>query len=85
MFKANLYLILSGHGMLKDILNNPILRMLIGFILLYTSGVEVFRDLMSAESIKVGAHHGVFIYAIFHILDNLPDALEGMSDLTGEK
>lgn len=64
--------------MLKKIVCSPYLNFLAGFILLITSGIEVFE---SIESTKVGTHHGVFIYAIIHIVKSIPEILHGLDDI----
>ena len=35
-------------------------------------------ELKELEEIKMGAHHGVIIFSIMHILKTLPDIFEGL-------
>ena len=64
--------------MLKKIVNSPYLNLVAGFILLTTAGVEIFE---SIETHTIGAHHGVFIYAVVHILKSIPEILHGLDDI----
>ena len=51
---------------------------MVGILLLYSGiyeTVEVFRD---SEDVKVGAHHGVILFSILHILKTVPDFFEGL-------
>lgn len=68
--------------MLKTILNHPILHFIVGCILLYTCGVEIIRDIRSAEEAEIGAHHGVALYALLHILTTLPEVYKGLSHVS---
>ena len=68
--------------MLKTILNHPVLHLLVGCILLYTCGVEIIRDIESAEQAEIGAHHGVALYALLHILTTLPEVYKGLSHVS---
>ena len=36
------------------------------------------HELKELEEFKMGAHHGVIIFAIMHILKTLPDVFEGL-------
>lgn len=66
--------------MLKNILNDPKLKLLIGFILLCTSGNEVLESFHAAE-IKIGTHHGVMLYSLFEVFKTLPEVFEGIDDI----
>jgi len=39
---------------------------------------EAMSELKELEEIKMGAHHGVIIFSIMHILKTLPDIFEGL-------
>ena len=71
--------------MLKASLNSPILKLVIGLILLYTSGMQVFRELQSDETMLIGVHHGVLLYALLNVLKTLPEIFEGASYATGKE
>jgi len=58
------------------------LNLITGLILLATSFYEILH---SVETV-VGTQHGVFIFAIVHILKTLPDIMHGMEAIDeGEK
>ena len=71
--------------MLKASLNSPTLKLIIGLILLYTSSMEVFRELQSDEPMLIGAHHGVLLFALLHVLKALPDIFDGVSDVSNKE
>lgn len=70
---------------LAKIAGSPIIALLSGLILIYTSGSEIFDSM--DEAIKVGAHHGVFLLGILQLFKALPEIVEGTKKLSeaGEK
>ena len=64
--------------MLKKIVNSPYLNILAGVILLITAGIEIFE---SMEQPEIGMHHGIFVYAIVHILKSIPEIMHGLDDI----
>jgi len=70
---------------LKYLAYNPILNLISGLVLLASAGYEVFDILKETNEIVlspgIGVHHGVFIFAIIHILKALPDVMEGLEEL----
>lgn len=67
--------------MLKKIIDSPVLKLLVGIILLYTSGAEVWHQYQESKEVVVGAHHGIVVFALVHILKTLPDIMEGFEDI----
>lgn len=70
--------------LLKRIADNPHLNLVSGFILLTTSGCEIWRTLGEG---KVGAHHGIAFFGLVQIVQSLPHILhatEQLSKLDGE-
>ncbi len=68
---------------IKKIAQSPYLNILAGIVLLLTAGYEVVT---SIEEELLGAHHGVFFYAIVSIFRCLPEFMHGIEDLEkGEK
>jgi hypothetical protein len=65
--------------MMEKIANNPLLNLLSGIILLVSAGYETWDTL---EQFSLGAHHGVLVFSLFHILQTLPDLLEGRAKLS---
>jgi hypothetical protein len=51
-------------------------------VLFVTAGYEIITTL---DEISVGAHHGIFVYSIFHILKTVPDFLDGTEDFKRAK
>ena len=72
---------------LKWIVTNPYLNVVVGLIFLCSGVVETVRELEELEELKVGAHHGVILFALLQILKNLPDVFEGLEfiDTAGEE
>lgn len=68
--------------MIKKITENPYLNMGVGIIFLWSGISETLSELQELEEFKMGAHHGVIIYSIMHILKTLPDIFEGLEYLS---
>jgi len=64
--------------MLNRFVKNPFVNLLSGFILLFSSGYEVWSTI---EEFTVGAHHGVLLFSIVHILKSLPEILQGTKEI----
>ena len=64
--------------MLKKVVENPYLNFLSGMVLFITSGYETWTS-FGEESL--GAHHGVLLFSLIHILKVLPDIMEGLAEL----
>ena len=63
---------------IKKITENPYLNIGVGIIFLWSGISETMSELKELEEIKMGAHHGVIIFSIMHILKTLPDIFEGL-------
>lgn len=61
--------------MLSKITNQLSLDLLCGLALLITSGYETITTL---DQFAVGAHHGVLIFSIFHLLKTIREFIEGV-------
>lgn len=65
---------------LKVITNNPWLTLAMGIILFTSSSIEVYDSLSEGfEHMRIGAHHGVVLLGIYHILKVLPEIFESLS------
>lgn len=64
--------------MLNRFIKNPFTNLLSGIILLLSSGYEVWSTI---EEFTVGAHHGVLLFSIVHILKSLPEVLQGTKEI----
>jgi hypothetical protein len=64
--------------MFEKIINNPYLNLLAGLVLLITSGNEILETF---EDLTLGSHHGVFVFAIIHILKTIPEIMHGLDEL----
>ncbi|MCX8239117.1 MAG: hypothetical protein OSB05_09880 [Akkermansiaceae bacterium] len=69
---------------IKKITENPYLNMGVGIIFLWSGISETLSELQELEEFKMGAHHGVIIFSIMHILKTLPDIFEGLEYLSKE-
>ena len=70
-----------SNGMIKrikKITENPYLNIGVGIIFLWSGISETMNELKELEEFKMGAHHGVIIFSIMHILKTLPDVFEGL-------
>ena len=63
---------------IKKITENPYLNLGVGIIFLLSGISETLSELQELEEFKLGAHHGVIIFSIMHILKTLPDIFEGL-------
>ena len=63
---------------IKKITKNPYLNLGVGIIFLWSGISETLSELQELEEFKLGAHHGVIIFSIMHILKTLPDIFEGL-------
>ncbi len=68
---------------LSKIAASPIVALLSGLILIYTSGSEIFDSMDDAA--KIGAHHGVFFLGILQLFKSLPEIVEGTRKLSEAK
>ena len=69
--------------LLAKIAGSPIVALLSGLILIYTSGSEIFDSM--DDAMKIGAHHGVFLLGILQLLKSLPEIVEGTRKLSEAK
>jgi hypothetical protein len=63
---------------LQRIAEHPYLNIVVGLILLYSGIFETVHELKGLEDFKIGAHHGVILFAILHIFKALPHVFEGL-------
>ncbi|MBN4060454.1 hypothetical protein JYT78_00135 [bacterium AH-315-I20] len=64
--------------MLNTIVSNPYLNITAGLVLLLTAGYEIIDV---AEVVTVGSHHGVFVFALIHIMKSIPEITHGLDSL----
>lgn len=68
------------HALLK----HPWTTLIVGLILIGTSGWEVYEAFHEeTEQMKIGGHHGVLIYGIFQSLKAIPEIFEGAEQVAG--
>ncbi len=61
---------------------NPWLNMLVFLVMLISAGNEVWQ---SIQQFELGAHHGVFLYALVQCLKTLPDLFEPLESVKGKE
>lgn len=62
---------------LHTLLKHPGTNLIVGLILIATSGCEIYEAFHKADEMKIGGHHGVFVYGLVHTLKAIPDLFEG--------
>lgn len=64
---------------LRLFVQNPLTQLASGLILMGTGMAEVVEDLAStARTWRVGAHHGVIIFGLLQVLQNIPPVVDGL-------
>ena len=61
-------------GLLKQFAENVYVNLIAGFILFITSGIEIVYTL---DEGRIGAHHGIAVFALVKILKDLNDFQHG--------
>lgn len=62
---------------LRAIVKSPFTNLIAGIILLITCIMETIQEI-SESGFEVGAHHGLLIFSLLHILKAIPDIFEGL-------
>jgi SAM-dependent MidA family methyltransferase len=65
---------------LINVTANPWVNILVAVAMLISAGNEIWQ---SIQSFELGAHHGVFLYALLQCLKALPDVMEPLNKLKG--
>ncbi|WP_432696975.1 hypothetical protein ACQUQP_01040 [Marinobacterium sp. YM272] len=65
--------------LMRRIAENPYLGLLAGVVLLATSGYEIVDRF---DEHRLGAHHGLFVFSMIHILRALPEVVEGAEEVS---
>ncbi|MBY0419962.1 MAG: hypothetical protein K2W88_18060 [Pararheinheimera sp.] len=65
---------------LRDMTTKPWVNMLVAVAMLIAAGNEIWQ---SIQSFELGAHHGVFLFALLQCLKTLPDLMEPLEKLKG--
>ncbi len=64
--------------MVRYIATNPYLNLAAGLIFLASGIIETIHELIWVEGFKIGAHHGVVLFAIRQTLRSFTDIFEGV-------
>ncbi|NIB42762.1 hypothetical protein HBA55_24355 [Pseudomaricurvus alkylphenolicus] len=68
--------------MLTAITRSPYLNILSGLILLITAASETLATLGETfTDTQVGAHHGLLVFALVHVIREIPELLHGFKEL----
>ena len=63
---------------IKLLINSPFTQFITGLILLFSGLATAYYEFQSAEnSLRVGVHHGVILWALVQVLGSLPDLIDG--------
>ena len=66
-------------GLLKQFAENVYVNLIAGFVLFFTSGIEIVHTL---DEGTIGAHHGVAVFALVKILKDLHDIHHGAEQVS---
>jgi len=65
--------------MLGSFVKSPFVNIISGFILLFTSSYETWA---SISDFSVGAHHGILVFSVLHIVRTIPEVIHGLKDIS---
>ena len=66
---------------LNRIVENPYLNVVVGIVFLCSGISETVEEFRHSDNVNFGAHHGVILFSILHILKTVPHFLEGLDYL----
>jgi hypothetical protein len=66
---------------IRLVTHNPWLNMLVFLAMLICAGNEIWQ---SIQQFELGAHHGVFLYALLQCLKSLPDLFQPFEWIDGK-
>ncbi len=70
---------------LRSFSESKYLKLTVGLILLGSGLHEAWETLAEdLSNLNVGAHHGVMVLGVFHILQTLPDIIVGLKHVKDE-
>lgn len=64
--------------MLEKIVKSPYLNLLSGIVLLVMSAFETWDSFGDGS---IGAHHGLLVFSVVHILKLLPEIMHGLREI----
>jgi hypothetical protein len=63
---------------LRKIVDSPFVQLATGLILLLSGCATAYHDFVEADnSLRLGVHHGVMVWALVQVLGSLPDLIDG--------
>jgi hypothetical protein len=66
---------------LKKFTDHPVTKLVLGLILMVSSGAEAYETLFDDMShFRFRAHHGLFLFAFMNVLAAIPDLVEGLEE-----
>lgn len=64
---------------LKSFIHNPLTELATGLILLISGLATAYYEFTDAEqTLRLGVHHGVALWALVQVLGSLPDLIDGI-------
>lgn len=66
---------------IRGFVENRWTRLVVALVVLGTGLSETVHDLESVGSLVVGAHHGMVVLGLMHLLRTLPEVVEGFDKL----
>jgi hypothetical protein len=63
---------------LRKIVENTYVNLGAGIILLISSIAETVTEIREGNEIHLGAHHGLILFSLIHVIKILPDIFEGL-------
>lgn len=64
---------------MKKYVNSPLVQLGTGLILLISGVATAYREFTAADqTLQLGVHHGVILWALVQVLGSLPDLFDGL-------
>ena len=63
---------------IRIFVKNPYINIIVGVLFLYSGISEAVNEFDDIENLTIGAHHGIILFSMLHILKFVPDMFEGL-------
>lgn len=66
---------------LRQFVENPYVNLVVALLLFYSGASEAWVQFKEAEEVTIGAHHGIMLLSILHVLKTIPEFFEGLDHI----